>query len=98
MLVVVRLTCDMERCSVLFLPCTLCGSETLVPWVPVLTSESEFSVLMDTSLWLLHPPWLEKENKTKNKANKRLGTVLGQKGTSVLRPSGTNWFMQRSNY
>ena len=69
--------------------------------MPVLTSESEFSVLMDTSLWLLHPPWLEKKNKTKNKANKRLrtGTVLGQKGTSVLRPSrGTNWFMQRSNY
>ena len=52
----VRLTWDMERCSGLFLPCTLCGSETLVPWVPVLTSEREFSVLMDTSLWLLHPP------------------------------------------
>ena len=57
-MLVSALTCDTESCSPgLFLPpCTLCGKETLVPWVPVLTSESEFSVLIDTSLWLLHPP------------------------------------------
>ena len=49
----------------------------------MLTSDIEFSVLIETSLWLLQPPWLEKKNKTKNGANtkKRLktGTVLGQK-------------------
>ena len=52
-----------------------------MPWVPVLTSDIEFSVLIETSLWLLQPPWLEKRNKTKNGANtkKETGTVLGQK-------------------
>ena len=75
-----------------------------MPWVPVLTSDIEFSVLIETSLWLLQPPWLEKKNKTKNGANTKKevenGDSFGAKSERVSCGSGwgTNWFMQRSNY
>jgi hypothetical protein len=68
------------------------GRDTWVPWVPcvpVLTSDREPSVLIETSLWLLQPPWLQSKTKLKTKANKRsrMRTALcGHKTTGQLSP------------
>ena len=56
----VLLTWEMERLSACLL-WLFGGMETPVPWVPVLTAEFEPSVLIETSLWLLQPPWLQRK-------------------------------------
>ena len=56
----VLLTWEMERVSTCLL-WLFTGMETAVPWVPVLTAEFEPSVVIDTSLWLLQPPWLQRK-------------------------------------
>ena len=95
------LTWETERWS--DFPCNPGGKETWVPsvpWVPVLTSDCEPSVLIDTSLWLLQPPWLESKTKLKTKANKS-NKIMGaetQKADRCPLVLRTNCFMQRSNY